>query len=547
MSYEQIAAVDLGSNSFHLEVGRVVYGQIYPLDTLKEPVRLACGLTPDKLLDEVSQTRALAALSRFGERLRGFQPGSVRAVATNTLRVARNAAAFLAKAERSLGFPIEIIAGREEARLIYLGAAHALPPTRDRRLVVDIGGGSTEFIIGKKIEPLLMESLYMGCVSYSLRFFPDGRVDNRRLTEAELSAAREIQRLAQAYRQLGWSEAAASSGTARAIADLLEMNGLNPGGGEGITRAGLEKLRSLLVRAGSPESLGLTGLRGERAPVLPGGLAILSAVFSELGIERMIYSEGALRLGVLYDLLGRFHRRDMRETTVCRFMRRYHVDASQAARVKALALAFFGQLADDLDPRAKEGGARLLAWAASLHEIGISIAHSGFHKHGAYIARFADMPGFSKTEQERLSFLILGQRGKLEKLMAAFSADDFCWRLVFCLRLAALLNRARDDRMTALDVRVGLRRGKVAATGGKAVGRKGEKAGKNEKNEKGGDGRNDRNGSRGENGAFSLVFPTGWLAANPLSASALAEEAAIWQRAGFGLTIRRRAATGGAG
>ena len=203
MSYEQIAAVDLGSNSFHLEVGRVVYGQIYPLDTLKEPVRLACGLTPDKLLDEVSQTRALAALSRFGERLRGFQPGSVRAVATNTLRVARNAAAFLAKAERSLGFPIEIIAGREEARLIYLGAAHALPPTRDRRLVVDIGGGSTEFIIGKKIEPLLMESLYMGCVSYSLRFFPDGRVDNRRLTEAELSAAREIQRLAQAYRQLG--------------------------------------------------------------------------------------------------------------------------------------------------------------------------------------------------------------------------------------------------------------------------------------------------------------------------------------------------------
>lgn len=325
MSYEQIAAVDLGSNSFHLEVGRVVYGQIYPLDTLKEPVRLACGLTPDKLLDEVSQTRALAALSRFGERLRGFQPGSVRAVATNTLRVARNAAAFLAKAERSLGFPIEIIAGREEARLIYLGAAHALPPTRDRRLVVDIGGGSTEFIIGKKIEPLLMESLYMGCVSYSLRFFPDGRVDNRRLTEAELSAAREIQRLAQAYRQLGWSEAAASSGTARAIADLLEMNGLNPGGGEGITRAGLEKLRSLLVRAGSPESLGLTGLRGERAPVLPGGLAILSAVFSELGIERMIYSEGALRLGVLYDLLGRFHRRDMRETTVRRFMRRYHV------------------------------------------------------------------------------------------------------------------------------------------------------------------------------------------------------------------------------
>ena len=277
MPYEQIAAVDLGSNSFHLEVGRLVYSQIYPLDTLKETVRLASGLTPDKLLDAASQARALAALSRFGERLRNFQPGSVRAVATNTLRVARNAATFLPKAEQALGFPIEIIAGREEARLIYLGVAHTLPPTRDRRLVVDIGGGSTELIIGKKIEPMLMDSLYMGCVSYSLRFFPGGRVDAKRLIKAELSAAREIQRFAQAYRQLGWSEAVASSGTARAIADLLEMNRLNPGGSDGITRAGLEKLRSLLIRAGSMENLGLSGLRGERAPVLAGGFAILSA------------------------------------------------------------------------------------------------------------------------------------------------------------------------------------------------------------------------------------------------------------------------------
>lgn len=515
MSYEQIAAVDLGSNSFHLEVGRIVYSQIYPLDTLKEPVRLASGLMPDRQLDEASQTRALATLARFGERLRGFQPGFVRAVATNTLRVARNAAAFLSKAEQALGFPIEVIAGREEARLIYLGAAHALPPTRDRRLVIDIGGGSTEFIIGKQIEPMLMESLYMGCVSYSLRFFPDGCVDKKRFVIAELSAAREMQRIAQAYRQLGWSEAAASSGTARAVADLLEMNGLNPGGYEGITRAGLEKLRGLLIRAGSSANLRLSGLRSERVPVLAGGLAILSAVFSELGIERMIYSEGALRLGVLYDLLGRFHRLDMRDTTVRRFMRRYQVDARQAARVRTMALAFFSQLADGLDAQSQEREMRLLAWASSLHEIGISISHSGFHKHGAYITRFADMPGFSKTEQERLSFLILGQRGKLEKVKSFFAANDFCWRLVFCLRLATLLHRSRDDHPAALDVRVRLRHN-VKASHAKAFA---------------GDARND---------AFLLSFPAGWLAANPLSASALAEEAAVWQRAGFGWTIGRR-------
>ena len=516
MPYEQIAAVDLGSNSFHLEVGRVVYSQIYPLDILKEPVRLASGLTPEKLLDEASQDRALDTLSRFSERLRGFQPGAVRAVATNTLRVAKNAQPFLSKAERVLGFPIEVIAGREEARLIYLGAAHALPPTRDRRLVVDIGGGSTEFIIGKKIEPVIMDSLYMGCVSHSLRFFPDGRVDKKHFVEAELSAAREIQRIVRDYRQLGWSEAVVSSGTARAVADLLELNGLNPGGLGGITRTGLEHLRSLLIRAGSPAKLKLTGLRSDRVPVLPGGVAILCTIFSELDLDHMIYSEGALRLGVLYDLLGRFHRRDMRDTTVRRFMRRYHVDASQAERVKRTALGLFEQLApgDGMDdPTARKLDVRMLSWAASLHEVGMPISRGGFHKHGAYITRFADMPGFSKKDQERLSFLILGQRGKLGKLMPAFSAggavcDPDCpdcsdcvgWRQVFCLRLATLLHRSRDDH-AAPEIRVSLK-----------------------------------------NSVFSLVFPAGWLAANPLSASALVDEATAWHRVGFGFTFKRRPA-----
>ena len=501
MSYEQIAAVDLGSNSFHLQVGRVVEDQIYPLDTLKETVRLASGLTAEKMLGEATQDRALETLCRFGERLRGFQPDSVRAVATNTLRVAKNAAAFLAKAEAALGVPIEVIAGREEARLIYIGASHALPTIRGRRLVVDIGGGSTEFIIGKRFTPMIMESLYMGCVSYSLRFFPDGKIDKKRFSEAEMSAAREIQLIAQDYRQLGWSEVAASSGTARAIADLLELNKLNPDGVTGITRDGLVRLRSLLIRVGSAAELKLDGLRADRVPVLAGGVAIMSAIFSELAIERMTYSEGALRLGVLYDLLGRFHHHDMRDATVQQFMRRYQVDIRQAERVQRTALALFGQMVE-LDRPENEPDLRLLTWAAMLHEIGISISHSGFHKHGAYVAANADMPGFSKKDQGKLAFLILGQRGKLERIASAEVSDSH-WRLVFCLRIAALWHRSRDDQPVP--------QFRVRATASE----------------------------------FYLDLPNDWLHANPLSASALADEALTWPRVGRSFRIRRRSALSG--
>ena len=254
MEYELVAAVDLGSNSFRLQVGRVINDLVYPLDALKETVRLASGLQSDKSLDLASRERALLALSRFGERLRGFAPEAVRAVATNTLRVAKNAQGFLREAEAALGFPIEIIAGREEARLIYLGASHSLPVVSHKRLVADIGGGSTEFIIGKRFDPLLMESLYMGCVSYSLRYFPSGRVDRKSFREAELAAARELENIAHGYRALGWKEAVGSSGTARAIADLVEDNGLNPDGETGITAVGIERLTSLLIKAGSAEN-----------------------------------------------------------------------------------------------------------------------------------------------------------------------------------------------------------------------------------------------------------------------------------------------------
>lgn len=498
MGYAQIAAVDLGSNSFRLEIGRVVDDQIYSLDSLKEPVRLASGLSREKILDDESQQRALDTLSRFGERLRGFQPNAVRAVATNTLRVAKNAKAFLPQAEAALGFPIEIIAGREEARLIYIGAVHALPPSRYKRLVVDIGGGSTEFIIGKRIEPLALESLFMGCVSFTLRFFPDGKVDKKRFFDAEMAAAREIEAIATDYQQLGWTEAVASSGTARAIADLLEMNGLNAEGVTGITRDGLAKLKALILRAGGVCNLKLAGMRPDRLPVFPGGVAIMSAIFSALNIERMIYSEGALRLGVLYDQLGRYQQNDMRDVTVQQFMRRYHVDTKQVERVERTALAMLGQLVDGAAPE-NVGEVRVLRWAVSLHEIGISIAHSGFHKHGAYIITYADMPGFSRKDQERLALLILGQRGKLDKLPAMLPTDPM-WRLVFCLRLSALLHRSRSDLPLP------------------AYCLKHSSAG------------------------FSLELPSAWLSANPLTSGALAEEAQIWQNIGLPLRIKRRAA-----
>ncbi len=494
MIYETVAAVDLGSNSFRLQVGRVVDDQIYPLDSMKEPVRLASSLTPEKHIDEAGQVRAINALRRFGERLRGLDGGAVRAVATNTLRVAKNAAEFLPRAEEALGFPIEIIAGREEARLIYLGASHSLPTAGHKRLVIDIGGGSTEFIIGKRHEPQLMESLYMGCVSYTLRFFPDRKIDRKRLREAQVAAAKEIELIAHDYQQLGWKEAVGSSGTARAIADVLELNKLNPGGESGISRQGLQRLCTLLVKAGSAEALDLPGVKGDRLPVLPGGIAIMSAIFEELGIEKMTYADGALRLGVLYDLLGRFHHHDLRDATVAQFRRRYQVEGDQVERVEATALSALAQLTDGAP---SEVDVQFLSWACRLHEIGISVAHNAYHKHGAYILTYADMPGFSKKDQARLAVLVLGHRGKLEKL-GPIPAVDSIWRLIFCLRLAVLLHRTRDDR--ALPI------WRVKA---------------------------------GENG-FVLELPGEWLAENPWTAAALGEEGAIWRLGGQGFTVRAK-------
>jgi exopolyphosphatase/guanosine-5'-triphosphate,3'-diphosphate pyrophosphatase len=491
--HEYVAAVDMGSNSFRLQVGRIVGNQIYPQDGLKETVRLAAGLTPDKLLDTASQQRALDALARFGERLRGFSPDAVRAVATNTLRVAKNGPQFLAQAEATLGFPIEIIAGREEARLIYLGVAHTLPNPRIRHLVVDIGGGSTEFIIGQNIEPIRLESLYMGCVSFSLRHFPDGRIDKRSMKDAELAARRELQTIVQAYRDTGWNEAVGSSGTAKAIRDILELNKFADGS---ITREGLDRLRGRLIQAGAADRSGLEGMRPDRVPVISGGVAIMSAVFKEFGLERMIFSEGALRLGVLYDLIGRYHHEDLREATVSRFMQRYEVDRSQAVRVSLTALEMFQQLRPD-DLIEESVAAQFLAWAARLHEIGVSVAHSSFHKHSAYILANADMPGFSKRDQALLARLVLAHRGKLERVQPLTRIAPE-WILIFCLRIAALLHRARDDApMPAIML------------GATAEG-------------------------------FQLQIDREWLADAPLTVAVLEEEVQQWANVGIEFKLRAR-------
>lgn len=439
MEYTTLAAVDLGSNSFHLAVARVVDDQLYPLDSIKQAVRLGAGLGEDRRLDAATQERALATLKRFGERLAGMPPESVRAVGTNALRVAKNARDFLDAAEAALGFPIEVIAGREEARLIYSGVVHSLPLADRNRLVIDIGGGSTEFIIGVKLKPKVMESLYMGCVSYTARYFPEGRIERKGWKAAELAAREQVQTIVSRFQKTGWKEAVGASGTARALSEAIVGGGL---AAQGITAEGLSWLRDEALAAGDLKKLALAGLKDDRKPVFLGGLAIMHAIFSELGIERMTLAEGALRQGVLWDLLGRVHHRDIREVTVDQFVRRYHVDLLQSQRVASLA----ARLLEDLDPGPGEKGfaARsLLGWAARLHEIGISIAQGAYHKHSAYILANADMPGFSRQEQARLSTLVLAQRGRLAKARETLGADPELAALAFCLRVSVILYRSR--------------------------------------------------------------------------------------------------------
>jgi len=437
-----LAAVDLGSNSFRLLIGRADSSpagvQVLPVDVLKDSVRLAAGLDPERNLTALAQRRAVEALQRFGERLRAFHPDSVRAVATSTLRQAKNARHVLATFEAALGFPIEVIAGREEARLIWIGAAHTLPADGSRRLVIDIGGGSTECIIGLDYEPRLTESVTVGCVGLTGRIAEDGEIHREAMHEAILIARDLFAPLVKGFRRETWGEAIGTSGTAKTIAGICQAEFGDPT----ITRESLIRIESALVKAGHVERLRLQGLRSDRRAVLPGGLAILRAAFDEFGIASMRYTAGALREGVLYDLLGRTNDTDMRDVTVEQSMIRYGVDRDHAERVGKTAAWLWQSIARGAAEDV-ERGAEMLGWAGSLSEIGLSISHSAYHKHSAYIVAHADLPGFSRPDQALLSRLVLGHTGKLTKMTSLVELDGE-WRMLLALRLAVILHRRRD-------------------------------------------------------------------------------------------------------
>ena len=438
--FSEIAAVDLGSNSFRLQLAKVVDEHLIFHDSMRELVRLGAGLSDDNTLNKETQKRAIKCLQRFGERLRGLPPQAVRAVATNTFRVAKNAPELLKAAQEALGFPIEIIAGREEARMIFVGVSHGLPKADHKRLVIDIGGGSTEFIIGAGLSPIHMESLYMGCVSYSLKFFPNGKISELAFERATIAASAEIQSISTKFNSDHWQEAVASSGTARSLGEVLRLNNLTNGE---VTAQGLRHLKQLLIKAKDVKKLTLNGLSSDRASVIAGGLAIMLAAFDVLGIKQLTVANSALREGVLYELLGRMQHQDTRTVTVNSFMRRYHVDKVQVKRVQRLTLALLDNTAKHLsmdDAVARQ----YLTWASMLHEIGISIAHSGYHKHSAYIVENADMPGFSKMEQQMLGLLLRAQRRSLSKLPVLSISEDRCL-LIMILRLSVLFHRSRQN------------------------------------------------------------------------------------------------------
>lgn len=485
-----IAAVDLGSNSFRLQTARVTPSGLISLDAIKETVRFGAGLDQNKALTAEAQARAVLALSRFAERLQGLPAEQVRVVATHTFRVATNVADFLPQAEAALGFPIEIIGGNEEARLIFMGAAHSLPATKEIRLVVDIGGGSTEFVIGSRFKPGKAESKQLGCVTWSQRFFADGKITAERMDAAELAARERLLPMVHEFAAGNWERAIGTSGTASSLCDLAELNDFSTGG---ITADAMSKLRQHLIAAKHVDKVNLNGLKADRRPVLPGGFAIMSAIFKMLKIERMTTADGALREGVLHDLLERQTPRDIRDHSVSQFQRRYHADALQGGRVATLANDLFQRLSLD-DAQIRSPLAHYLNIAGQLHEVGLSISHVNYRRHSAYILQYADIPGFSRRDQDVLARLVLNHRGKLTRAaLDEFSKEERA--ALACLRLAVLFNRARQDDAPPLK------------------------------------------GFARSNGSYTLELAPGWLDVRPLTLHVLTEEIRLWQEIGVTLNI----------
>ncbi|MEZ4462995.1 MAG: Ppx/GppA phosphatase family protein [bacterium] len=489
-----VAAVDLGSNSFHLVVARIQDGEVQIIDKLRERVQLAAGLDERDHLSEAALMRALDCLKRFGQRLASFGPDRVRAVGTNTLRRASNSDVVLALAEAALGHPIETISGQEEARLIYLGVTHGQDDGGQRRLVVDIGGGSTECIVGTGPEIEQSDSLEMGCVSYSRRFFPDGRITADRIQKAFIAARLELSPVHRIYRGLGWSVAHGSSGTINAIRTMLLASGWSD---LGITSDGLEHLEDALVDAGHVDALDIPALSPDRRAVLPGGYAVLKALFRSLRIDELQAAKGALREGVLFDLIGRGGSEDVRDRTVDRLQARFGVDVAQAARVRQVAMQLFEQALPGMDVD-RSRATLYLGWAAALHEVGKAIAYSGHHRHGAYLVKNTEMPGFSYRDHALLAALVLTHRRKIDRqaiLDLGCAELELVLRLALPLRLSVCLNRTRSpSRQPPASLSL-------------------------------------------EKNTCTLQFPAGWLDERPLTRADLDEEARLLGQVGVALVV----------
>ncbi|WP_263143903.1 exopolyphosphatase [Pseudomonas sp. RIT-PI-AD] len=492
-SFPLIAAIDLGSNSFHMVVAKADHGEIRILERLGDKVQLAAGIDEQRQLSEEAMQRGLDCLRMFAQRMAGMPEGAVRIVGTNALREARNRGEFIRRAEEILGHPVEVISGREEARLIYLGVSHSMPDAQGRRLVADIGGGSTEFIIGQSFESLQRESLQMGCVSYTQRYFRDGKITPARYAQAYTAARLELMGIEHSLRRLGWQEAVGASGTIRAVCLAIKAGG--HGNGE-VNGEGLAWLKRRLFKLGEIERIDIDGVKPDRRAIFPAGLAILEAIFDALDLKHMTHSEGALREGVLYDLLGRHHHEDVRERTLSALMERYHVDLEQAARVETRALEGLAQVAADWGLN-DEWHRDLLVWAARVHEIGLDIAHYHYHKHGAYLIEHSDLPGFSRQDQLMLALLVRGHRRNIPKdRFAEFGKEGVkLMRLCVLLRFAILFHHIRGTQEMP-QVRL-----KVSAH------------------------------------SLEVLFPSGWLEANPLTRADFAQEAEWLKRIDFTLSV----------
>ncbi|MEP7300350.1 MAG: Ppx/GppA phosphatase family protein [Caldimonas sp.] len=440
----QLAAIDMGSNSFRLEIAQLSDERYRRIDYLKETVRLGAGLDPAGFLGEEAAARGLACLGRFARRLDGFAPDQVRAVATQTLREARNRDAFLARAQTALGRPIEIISGREEARLIYAGVARLQPSTMPR-LVIDIGGRSTEMILGRGDRPSQAESFQVGSVSLSMKYFPDGRFTERAFREAQIAAGAELEEALGPFAPSLWQEALGSSGTVGAVSNVLAASNVSDGR---VTPEGLRWLMERCLEAGSADRLVLPGLKDERRAVIAGGLSLLYTLAANFGIAELLPARGALRQGVIFDLADREANEqraaasgeDIREVSVRELQRRFLVDTAQAERVARIASA----LLDDILPDASRESRHELAWGAALHETGMMISHHDHHRHSAYVLSHVDAPGFSQSQLRRIGELVLGQRGGLRKLEPRLQETAFSLALL-CLRLAVIVCHARGD------------------------------------------------------------------------------------------------------